>query len=209
MKAEVIDQNSNRDSHVRRGRLLEYFTLAWNMLEAVIAIGSGIVAGSISLVGFGVDSVIECMSGGVLLWRLREGEHGESREKIALKFVGVSFLLLAAYVAFEAVKSLIYREVPTASYIGIAIAALSLVVMPLLAHEKRKVAANLNSRAMKADSRQTDLCAYLSAILLGGLILNAVVGWWWADPIAGLIMVPIIAKEGIGSLRGKACDNCH
>ncbi|MEP6946395.1 MAG: cation transporter [Acidobacteriota bacterium] len=203
----IIGIGKCRSESIRRGRLLEYFTLAWNMLEAVVAISSGIAAGSISLVGFGIDSVIECMSGGVLLWRLRDGEHGESRERIALKLVGVSFLLLAAYVAFEAVKSLIYREAPTASYIGIAIAALSLVAMPLLAREKRRVAINLNSRAMKADSRQTDLCAFLSAILLGGLILNAIVGWWWADPIAGLIMVPIIAKEGIGSLRGESCDN--
>lgn len=202
----IITEDKSRSHHVRRGRLLEYFTLAWNLLEAVIAIGSGVIAGSISLVGFGVDSVIECMSGGILVWRLGDGEHGESRERIALKLVGVSFLLLAAYVAFEAVKSLIYREAPNASYVGIAIAALSLIVMPLLARAKRKVAANLNSRAMKADSRQTDLCAYLSAILLGGLILNATVGWWWADPIAGLIMVPIIAKEGIGSLRGETCD---
>lgn len=203
-----IAQLNNAD-HIRRGRLLEYFTLAWNMLEAVIAIGSGFGAGSISLVGFGVDSVIECMSGGVLLWRLRDGEHGESREKLALKLVGGSFLLLAAYVAFEAVKSLIYREAPEVTYVGIGVAALSLVVMPLLAHQKHKVAVNLNSRAMKADSRQTDLCAYLSAILLGGLLLNALFGWWWADPVAGLIMLPIIAKEGIDALRGKACDDCH
>ena len=209
MKAEVIDQNSNRDSHVRRGRLLEYFTLVWNMLEAVIAIGSGIVAGSISLVGFGVDSVIECMSGGVLLWRLREGEHGESREKLALKLVGVSFVALAAYIGYEAIKSLMTREPPAVSYIGICIAALSLVVMPLLARAKRKVAASIHSHALEADARQSDLCTYLSAILLGGLILNAIFGWWWADPIAGLIMLPIIAKEGVDALRGKACDDCH
>ena len=209
MKTEVIDQNSTRDSHVRRGRLLEYFTLAWNMLEAVIAIGSGIVAGSISLVGFGVDSVIECMSGGVLLWRLREGEHGESREKLALKLVGVSFVALAAYIGYEAIKSLMTREPPAVSYIGICIAALSLVVMPLLARAKRKVAASIHSHALEADARQSDLCTYLSAILLGGLILNAIFGWWWADPIAGLIMLPIIAKEGVDALRGKACDDCH
>lgn len=193
---------------IRRGRLLEYFTLVWNMLEAIIAIGSGVLAGSISLVGFGADSIIECMSGGALLWRLRDDSNAESRERTALKLVGVSFLFLAAFVAFEAIKSLIYREAPTASYVGIALAALSLIVMPLLARQKRKVAASLNSRAMKADSRQTDLCAYLSAILLGGLLLNALVGWWWADPIAGLIMVPIIAKEGVDTLRGETCDDC-
>ncbi len=208
MNAELLQSETDRALSIRRGRHLEYFTLFWNMLEAVIAIGSGIAAGSISLVGFGVDSVIECISGSVLLWRLRDGEHGEIRESIALKLVGVSFLLLAAYVAFEAIKSLIYREAPEVTYIGITVAALSLIVMPLLAHQKRKVAAHLSSRAMKADSRQTDLCAYLSAILLGGLVLNAVFGWWWADPVAGLIMIPIIAKEGIGSLRGETCDDC-
>jgi divalent metal cation (Fe/Co/Zn/Cd) transporter len=198
-----------RTEHIRRGRLLEYLTLAWNLLEAVIAIASGIFAGSVSLVGFGVDSVIECMSGGVLLWRLRDGEHGESRERIALKLVGISFLILAAFVAFEAVKSLIFRAAPEITYVGIAIAALSLIVMPILARAKRQVAADLNSRAMKADSRQTDLCAYLSGLLLGGLLLNAVLGWWWADPVAAVIMVPIIAKEGVDALRGETCDDCH
>ena len=207
MSAEA--RHLNNADHIRRGRLLEYFTLAWNMLEAVIAIGSGVLAGSVSLIGFGVDSVIECMSGSVLLWRLRDGEHGESRERLALKLVGISFLLLAAYVAVDAIKSIVFYEPPEVAYIGIAIAALSLVVMPLLAREKRKVASNLNSRAMKADSRQTDLCAYLSAILLGGLLLNAIFGWWWADPIAALIMVPIIAKEGVDAVRGEACDDCH
>jgi divalent metal cation (Fe/Co/Zn/Cd) transporter len=198
-----------RTGSLKRGRMLEYFTLAWNMLEAVIAIASGIFAGSVSLVGFGVDSVIECMSGSVLLWRLRDGEHGESRERLALRLVGVSFLLLAAYVAFDAIKSVVFYEPPEVTYIGIAIAALSLVVMPILAKAKRKVAADLNSRAMRADSPQTDLCAYLSAILLGGLLLNAFFGWWWADPVAGLIMIPIIAKEGIAALRGETCDDCH
>ena len=203
------EQDLLNGQHVQRGRILEYFTLAWNLLEAVIAIGSGVLAGSVSLVGFGVDSVIECMSGSVLLWRLREGVHGESRERLALKLVGVSFLILGVYVAFDAIKSLVFYEPPDVTYIGIAIAALSLIVMPILAKAKRQVAADLNSRAMKADSRQTDLCAYLSAILLGGLLLNAVFGWWWADPIAGLIMVPIIAKEGVDALRGETCDDCH
>jgi divalent metal cation (Fe/Co/Zn/Cd) transporter len=190
---------------VRRGRRLEYLTIAWNSLEGLIAIGAGLVAGSIALVGFGFDSVIEVSSGAIVLWRLVSGEH---REKLALRLVGVSFLALAAYVGFDAVKSLVYRELPESSYVGIAIAALSLVVMPLLARAKRNVAAQLNSRAMHADSRQTDLCAYLSAILLGGLILNAVFGWWWADPVAALIMVPIIANEGIQALRGESCDDC-
>lgn len=190
----------------RRGRLLAYLTIGWNSLEAIIAVGAGIIAGSIALVGFGFDSVIEVSSGAIILWRLASGEH---RERLALRLVGISFVALAAYVAFDAVKAVIYREAPETTYVGIAIAALSLVVMPFLAHQKRKVAAQLNSNAMKADSRQTDLCAYLSAILLGGLILNAIFGWWWADPLAALIMVPIIAKEGVEALRGKSCEDCH
>lgn len=194
---------------VRRGRLLEYLTIGWNALEAVIAIGAGLLAGSIALVSFGIDSVIESSSGAVLLWRLRDDERGDKRERTALRLVGISFLLLAAYVAFDAAKALITREPPEASYVGIAVAALSLVVMPLLARAKRRVAASLNSRAMKADSRQTDLCAYLSAILLGGLLLNALAGWWWADPVAALVMLPIIAREGIEALRGETCDDCH
>jgi len=203
MSAEILD---SKLSAVRRGRLLSYLTIGWNSLEGIIAVAAGIVAGSIALVGFGVDSVIEVSSGVIILWRLAAGEH---REKLALRLVGVCFVALAGYVAFDAVKSLIYREAPEASYVGIAIAALSLVVMPWLAREKRKVAARLSSRAMHADSRQTDLCMYLSATLLGGLILNAVFGWWWADPVAALIMVPIIANEGIEALRGESCDDCY
>ena len=191
---------------ISRGRVLAYLTIGWNSLEAIIAVTAGILAGSIALVGFGFDSVIEVSSGAIILWRLFAGEH---REKLALKLVGFSFLALTAYILFDAVKSLWFREPPETTYVGIAVAALSLVVMPLLARAKRKVAVNLDSRAMHADSRQTDLCAYLSAILLGGLILNAVFGWWWADPVAALIMVPIIAKEGIDALRGETCDDCH
>ncbi len=171
--------------------------------------GAGLIAGSIALIGFGIDSLIETASGAVLLWRLREGEKGEQREQIALKLVGWSLLALAAYVGFEATKSLIKGEEPERSWPGIVIAALSLIVMPLLARAKRKVAQGISSRALVADSKQTDICAYLSAILLGGLGLNAFLGWWWADPIAGLIMVPIIVKEGIESMRGEACSDCH
>ena len=193
---------------VARGRRLEYFTIIWNCLECLVAIGSGLVAGSIALVGFGFDSLIESSSGGVLLWRLRDGEKGEARERLALEFVGISFLLLAAYVAFDAVKSLVEREPTKASYVGIALAVLSLIVMPLLARKKREVAALLNSRALQADSRQTDICAYLSAILVSGLLLNAFFGWWWADPVAALVMIPIIAKEGVEALKGETCSDC-
>lgn len=198
-----------RTELLRNGRKLEYFTIGWNIMEAGVAIGAGWFAGSIALVGFGVDSLIESLSGSVLLWRLFSPVHDESREKVAIKLVGVSFLILAAYVAFEAVKSLIVHETPEASFVGIALSVLSLIAMPILARAKRRSAASLESRAMKADSRQTDLCAYLSAILLGGLGLNALFGWWWADPIAALIMVPIIAREGFEGLSGEVCDDCH
>jgi divalent metal cation (Fe/Co/Zn/Cd) transporter len=190
---------------MRRGRQLEYLTVGWNLLEGLVAVGAGVAAGSAALVGFGFDSFIESTSGGALLWRLRSDEDAERRERIALKLVGASFLLLAAYVAFDAGKSLINREPPDGSYVGVGLAAVSLAVMPLLARAKRRVAAQLKSRALEADSRQTDICAYLSAILLGGLLLNALLGWWWADPVAALVMVPMIAKEGVEALRGETC----
>jgi divalent metal cation (Fe/Co/Zn/Cd) transporter len=194
---------------VRAGRRLEYLTLSWNSLEALAAIVSGVLAGSIALVGFGLDSVIECSSGTILLWRLSDGEAGERRERAALRLVGVSFLLLAAYVAYDAIASLARREAPERSLFGIGLAIASLIAMPLLARAKRRVARALNSGAMQADSRQTDICAYLSAILLGGLLLNATLHWWWADPAAALIMVPLIAREGVEALRGKTCCTCH
>jgi divalent metal cation (Fe/Co/Zn/Cd) transporter len=199
MKPDALPE-AVRAKNVRRGRRLEYLTISWNLLEALISIGAGVVAGSIALVGFGVDSLIEVSSGAILLWRLFSGEH---RERLALRLVGVSLLALAAYVAFEAVKSLLLREAPEESIIGIVIAALSLLVMPFLARAKRRVAAQIDSQALVADSHQTDICAYLSAILLVGLGLNALFGWWWADPVAGLVMVPIIGKEGIEALSGE------
>jgi divalent metal cation (Fe/Co/Zn/Cd) transporter len=178
-------------------------------VEAVVAVGSGILAGSTALVGFGVDSLIESSSGAILLWRLKEGDGGEAREELALSLVGVSFLALAAWVGWDALRALLSREAPEESLVGICLAAVSLLAMPALARAKRKVARGLGSRALEADSRQTDLCAYLSAILLVGLGLNFALGWWWADPVAGLAMVPIIGKEGLGALRGETCSDCH
>lgn len=209
MSTQVINNELARARNVRQGRRLEYLTVGWNSLEGVTAIAAGYVAGSVALVGFGLDSVIEVSSGLALLWRLHVDapERRERSERVALKIVGVSFLALAAYVAFDAVKSLVNMETPEASHVGIALAALSIVVMPLLARAKRRVAAEINSRALQADSRQTDICAYLSAIVLGGLVLNALFGWWWADPAAALVMTPIITKEGIEALRGDGC--CH
>lgn len=207
MGSDCTDQPPDRAA-VKRGRHLEYFTLGWNSFEAIVAVTSGLLAGSTSLLGFGFDSLIESLSGAVLLWRLHEGQRGERREQRSLRLVGVSFVVLAVYVAFESATTLVTGRPPEVSYPGIALAVAALIVMPILARGKRKVAARLDSRAMHLDSRQSDICAYLSAILLLGLLANALLGWWWADPAAGLVMVPIIGKEGIEGLRGKSCS-CH
>ena len=203
---------STRAAAIHRGLNLEYFTVAWNLLEAAVALVSGAVAGSIALIGFGLDSLIEVSSGGVLLWRLhsdRDEGHREAVEQRAVKLVGISLLVLAAYVAGEAILSLVRHDAPERSLPGIALAIASLIAMPLLARAKRRVASALGSPALQADSRQTDICAYLSAVLLLGLLLNAAFGWWWADPVAGLVMVPLIAYEGSEALRGKTCcDDC-
>jgi len=198
-----------------RGQRLEYFTIAYNSLEGLIAVVFGAIAGSIALVGFGFDSVIEVTSGAVLLWRLRAEMDEERRERAeakSLRVVGICFLALALYVGYEAAASLVRREPPDESVPGIVLAAVSLVIMPLLARAKRRVARGIESAAMTADAKQTELCAYLSAILLGGLALNALLGWWWADPVAALLMVPIIGAEGYRALRGESCceqGTCH
>jgi divalent metal cation (Fe/Co/Zn/Cd) transporter len=200
-------RDPERANQLRAGRRLEYFTLGWNLTEAAVAIGAGLFAGSVALIGFGTDSLIESLSGGILLWRLQWSKTDESRERLAYKLVGISFFLLALYVAFEAAKSLLRHEEPETSVVGIILSIISLIVMPLLARAKRRVAAKIDSRALHADSRQTDICAYLSAILLGGLLLNAFVGWWWADPVAALCMLPLIFREGMEAVRNQS--SCH
>jgi len=194
------------------GIALEYLTVGWNVLEGIVAIFSGVLVGSVALTGFGIDSGIESISGGILLWRLRaerRGRDAESLERRALKLVGLSFFVLAAYVAFDACKTLVFRERPERSLIGIVLSILSLIAMPLLARAKRRAAAQLNSRALHADSRQSSICAYLSAILLGGLLLNALLGWWWADPAAAVVMLPIIVHEGREAQSGESCAHCN
>jgi divalent metal cation (Fe/Co/Zn/Cd) transporter len=214
MSEQVINlARIERSKLVTKGRRLEYFTIAYNSFEGLIAIVAGLMAGSIALVGFGFDSLIEVTSGSALLWRLHLDANEARRERVeavTLRIVGVLFLLLAAYVSYDSIKSLIWREEPRQSIPGIVLAIASLIVMPLLVRAKRKIARGIKSAALMADSKQTELCTYLSAILLAGLLLNALVGWWWADPVAALIMVPIIVKEGIEGLRGETCcdDEC-
>lgn len=208
----MVEVTLNRQTITRRGKWLSYFTIAWNSLEGLIAVIAGTVAGSISLVGFGIDSFIEVTSGTTLLWRMTVDADAQSRErneKLSLRIVGICFFLLAVYIAYESCSDLVARKVPEHSIAGIILACISLVVMPILSRAKKKIGYELRSAAMNADARQADFCMYLAAILLGGLLLNAALGWWWADPAAALIMVPIIAKEGLDGIRGKACcDPC-
>lgn len=202
---------SDRAALATRGRKLEYMTLAWNAIEGLAAVVAGAIAGSISLVAFGADSFIEVASGAAVLWRMAvdaDVELRERNEKRALRIVGSCFLLLAAYIVYESASDLIRKRAPEASLVGIVLACLALIVMPVLARAKRRVGRALNSAAMRADAKQSEFCAYLSAFLLAGLTLNAAFGLWWADPLAALAMVPFIVKEGIEGLRGQACDNC-
>jgi divalent metal cation (Fe/Co/Zn/Cd) transporter len=188
-----------RAALVRRGVRLSYFTIAYNTLEAVVALFAGLIAGSVALVGFGVDSAIEVTSAGASQWRLRSDFDAERRkgvERITHRIIGSSFAVLAAYVLIDSLNSLIRHEEPERSLVGIGLLLLSVIVMPALARAKRRVAVAMDSRALKADAKQTSLCAYLSVIALAGVGLNALLGWWWADPLAALLMVPIIAKEG-------------
>lgn len=204
----MSELTTGRDAVVQRGRRLEYFTIGWNCLEGIVAVLAGAFAGSISLVGFGVDSFIEVTSGAALLWRLSldaQAHRRERIEKLTLRIVGVCFLALAAYVGYEALSALAGKRAPEHSLPGILLACISLIVMPLLSRAKRRAAASLKSAALHADAKQTAFCTYLSAILLGGLLLNITLNWWWADPAAALVMVPIIAKEGVGGLRKDVC----
>jgi divalent metal cation (Fe/Co/Zn/Cd) transporter len=187
-----------------RARGLALATVAWNVVEAVVAIASGAVADSIALVGFGLDSTIEVASATVILWQFA-GEHHEDRERRALRLIGWSFFALAAYVGAQALWSLASRTEPEASTVGIVLAAVSLVVMPVLAAAKRRTGAALDSRAVVADAAETRLCAWLSLVLLVGLLLNAAVGWWWADPLAALAIAALAVREGREAWAGEHC----
>lgn len=198
---------SERSRLLKKGLALEYFTISWNTIEAAVAISAGAVASSIALVGFGLDSVIETASGVALAWRLRgeikgaDREAAEKSERRAILVVGLTFFALALYILWESGKKLVLREVPRESLVGIVLAIISLVVMPVLAYGKTRVAKRLGSQALHADAMETVVCSYLSFALLVGLGLNALLGWWWADPVAGLLMLPVIIREGYEAVR--------
>jgi divalent metal cation (Fe/Co/Zn/Cd) transporter len=204
---------ASRTRLLARGLRLEYLTVGWNIAEGLIAIGAGLAAGSIALIGFGVDSFVETVSGLVLIWRLSAEARGrldeeavERVERRAERLVGVAFLLLAAYVGFEAARSLLGQEAPDASPVGIVLTAVSIAVMLWLARAKRLTGEALGSRALVADAKQTYACWYLSVVTLAGLALNAAFGWWWADPVAALGIVLLLMREGIEALRGESDD---
>jgi divalent metal cation (Fe/Co/Zn/Cd) transporter len=188
----------------RRAQLLAAASVSYNLIEAVIAITAGLVAGSVALVGFGLDSIVEISSGLIILWQFRH-HLPESRERQALRLMAFSFFALAGYVTFESVRALVGGHEPDPSPVGIALAAASLVIMPFLSWAQRRTGRALGSNAVVADSTQTLLCTYLSAVLLVGLVLNATLGWSWADPIAGLVIAAVAVKEGREAWRGEGC----
>ena len=185
---------------------LAWATIVWNVVEAVVAIGAGTAASSIALIGFGLDSTVEVMSAVVIVWQFRG--LAEDRERRALKLIAVSFFALAAYVGVRAIIDLLRRVEPKSSTVGIGLAIASLVVMPMLSRAKRRNGNAMGSATVVADSNQTKLCAYLSAVLLAGLILNATAGWWWADPVAALAIAGLAVNEGREAWKGEMCDDC-
>lgn len=203
---------TERRTLLRRAVLLAWFTVAWNVVEGVVAIAAALVAGSRALLGFGLDSGVESLSASVVLWRLyaerRDPERAEAVERLALRLIGVTFFVLAAFIALESVRSLVIQAEPDASVVGIVLAAVSVVVMHWLAGAKRRVGLAMDSRAVEADSAQTSACVYLSIVVLVGLVLNAALGWWWADPLAALGVVIFLVREGREALTADHADDC-
>ena len=197
--------------HLKKKALrLSWFTVCYNIIEGAVSVTAGYLAGSVALVGFGLDSLVETISGGVMVWRFSAGlnatpEEEERIERRAEKFVGVSFFILAAYVLYEALEKLLRREAPEVSVAGFVITILSLFIMPMLYKAKYRTGKELGSRSLMADAKETLACAYLSAAVLAGLILNALLGWWWADPVAALIVVYFLVREGLEAIRGECC----
>lgn len=213
LAARTTPSDPIRAALVRRGLWLNYVGIGYNMLEAVVAVAAGLVAGSVALTGFGFDSVIEVTASGAAQWRLRSDLDAHRRQRVerrTARIIGWSFLALALYVTIDSAGALAHRDAPERSLTGLVLLALSALVMPVLARAKRRVARALASGALEADAMQTSLCAYLSIIALAGVALNAFVGWWWADPVAALAMVPIIAREGVEGVRREVlcADDC-
>ncbi|MFI6028073.1 cation transporter [Amycolatopsis magusensis] len=195
---------SRRAVLTRRVRLLVAATITYNVIEAIVAISAGTIASSTALIGFGLDSVIEVASATAVAWQF-SGSDPEARERTALKVIAVSFFALAAYVTVEAVRTLFGADPAEHSTVGIVLAAVSLAVMPFLSHAQRRAGRELGSASAVADSKQTLLCTYLSGVLLVGLLLNSLFGWYWADPIVALVIAAVAVKEGREAWRGKHC----
>ncbi len=195
---------ARREQLGRRAQLLAATSVSYNVLECVIAVAAGAAASSIALVGFGLDSLVEVGSGLVILWQFRH-PLPETRERQALRLIGLSFFALAAYVAVEAVRNLVGAERAHTSGVGVALAIASLLIMPALSWAQRRTGRELGSGSVVADSKQTLLCTYLSAVLLLGLLANGLFGWWWADPVAGLVIAAVAVREGLEAWRGEAC----
>lgn len=202
----VLTPSRKEELH-RRGLLLEWFTVAWNVIEGVVAIGAGLVTGSVSLVAFGADSFIEVISAVALLWRLRKaGPHASAEERgaaerRALYLVAATFFLLSAYITYEAIGALLSREGPESSTVGLVLSVVSLIVMPALAYGKQRTGREMGSEALQADAVETWVCSYLSLALLAGVGLNAAFGWWWADSVGALAMLPVILWQGWETLE--------
>jgi divalent metal cation (Fe/Co/Zn/Cd) transporter len=193
----------------RRARMLAWTGNAWHVVEFAIAVGAGIAAGSIALVGFGIDSVIEALAGGVIVWLFTGGRGSSHRaERRAQQLIAASYAVLVAYIGVEAIRDLAGSHHPGVSWVGIGLAAFTAPTMPLLARAKRNVGRKLNSSATVSEAGQNMICAYLSIALLVGLLANALLGWWWADPIAALAIAAIAAREGTEAWRGESCDCC-
>jgi divalent metal cation (Fe/Co/Zn/Cd) transporter len=194
---------------VRRARFLAWLGLGWHAVEAAVAIGAGVVAGSIALVGFGADSLVESLAGVTVLWRFAESRSASERaERRAQQVIGASFYAIAIYIAAEATRTLVSGSHPDVSWVGIGLATVTLAVMPPLAAAKARVGDQLHSSATKSEGRQNMLCAYLSAALLVGLGANALFGWWWADPFTAFVIAAVAVDEGRKAWAGEACDDC-
>jgi divalent metal cation (Fe/Co/Zn/Cd) transporter len=210
ISAVPIAVGRERDRLVRRARLLAWGGIAWHFVEFAIAIGAGIAASSIALIGFGADSLVESIAGLVVLWRFAASRsQSEAAERRAQQLIAVSFFVLAAYVGVEAIRTLVQANEPQPSWVGIGLAAFTAPTMPLLAVAKRRVGSRIGSSAAVSEGVQNMVCAYLSIALLVGLLANALVGWWWADPAAALVIAAVAIREGRESWRGDACcDVC-